>query len=362
MKIFLVIPTLKQGGAERVMSELANSFANSDNLQVHLVLLAKANDFYTLHENIIVHRLQFCGYNTIAKLISEFRTLIKLRKLIKKEKPVAILSFMEKYNILSIVAAMGLNIPVIVSDRSNPLKKIPKTISFLRKHTYRYAAGIIAQTKMAERIISKRTKNKNVTVIHNPARRITNNTFFSKEKIILNVGRLVPEKGQQYLIDMMMLCDNPDWQLVIAGDGPLKTELLKMINKKGLANRITLLGGVANVDEWLHKSSIFVFSSISEGFPNALVEAMAAGLPVVSFDCNAGPRDLINNGLNGFLVPEGDVERLANTVKMLMKDESLRTDIGGEAKKISAKLNVELIARQYLNFMHKSKVSYENRN
>src|SRR5690606_40073333 len=121
----------------------------------------------------------------------------------KTHKPDAVLSFMEKYNSFTILAAAFLGLQVFVSDRSNPLKKVPKTTEILRKFTYKYATGIIAQTQFAKDVLAAKTKNRNIRVIPNPVNEIQNYPDIAKEKLILNVGRLVPEKGQKYLIEAL---------------------------------------------------------------------------------------------------------------------------------------------------------------
>ena len=354
MKIFLVIPTLKQGGAERVMSELANQFAQKDNLKVHLVLLAKSNDFYKVDDTVIIHRLGFENKSKLNKIFSELATFKNLRKLLKTHKPDAVLSFMEKYNSFTILAAAFLGLQVFVSDRSNPLKKVPQTTETLRKFTYKYATGIIAQTQFAKDVLAAKTKNKNIRVIPNPVKEIQNYPDIAKEKLILNVGRLVPEKGQKYLIEAFSkINEKADWRVVILGDGPLRSELEEQVNALGLSNQVLLLGAVNNVDEWLAKASIFVFPSISEGFPNALAEAMSAGLPCVSFDCKTGPRDLIENYKNGILVEEKNVEELANSLQKLIDDPILRLRLGTQAIVIKEHLSSDKIAKCFYEFMMK---------
>ena len=352
MKIFLIIPTLKQGGAERVMSELANQFAQKDNLKVHLVLLAKSNDFYKVDDTVIIHRLGFENKSKLNKIFSELATFKNLRKLLKTHKPDAVLSFMEKYNSFTILAAAFLGLRLFVSDRSNPLKKVPQTTEILRKFTYKYATGIIAQTQFAKDVLVAKTKNKNIRVIPNPVKEIQNYPDIAKEKLILNVGRLVPEKGQKYLIEAFSkINEKADWRVVILGDGPLRNQLEEQVKILGLDKQVQFLGAVNNVDEWLAKASIFVFPSISEGFPNALAEAMSAGLPCISFDCNAGPKDVINNYKNGVLIEEKNVVEFTLALQQLMHSPDLRLQLGEQAIEIREQLSLEKIAEEYYKFM-----------
>ncbi len=347
MKIMLIIPTLSFGGAERVMSELATEFALQKNA-VQLVLLAKSNDCYKTHPTVQIHRLGFQNKGEFKKIIAEIETFWKLRRLLKREKPDAVLSFMEKYNVFVILATRGLGLKVFISDRSNPESAIPKHIDILRKLSYRYATGIIAQTSLAKEIIKRTTKNKNITVIPNPVKYVQRYPEIKRENIILNVGRLVPEKGQAYLLEAFKMLNNPKWRLIILGDGPLKNDLLGKAKQLQIDKQLIMPGAVSNVDEWLARASVFVLSSVSEGFPNSLLEAMAAGLPCVSFDCDAGPRDIIRNGVNGILVQTKNIQELADKINILINNPQLRSSMGKEAEKINEKLGISNVANAYI--------------
>jgi GalNAc-alpha-(1->4)-GalNAc-alpha-(1->3)-diNAcBac-PP-undecaprenol alpha-1,4-N-acetyl-D-galactosaminyltransferase len=350
-KMILVIPTLKQGGAERVMSELANEWANNGN-KVLLVLLVKSNIFYKLDSKVELVNLGLDINNTnrISKAINSFRIFLTLRKFIRRNNPDFVLSFIEKYNIFTLFSAAFLNVNTFVSDRNNPKIIISKKMELLKKLFYNNAKGIIAQTSLSKEILCTKTNHDNIRVIPNPVRYIDNTLKIKKEKIILNVGRLVPEKGQHYLIEMMSHLKNDEWKLIILGDGPLREKLQIQIDKLDLNNKVILMGSVSNVDEWYIKSSIFAFSSVSEGFPNALVEAMVSGLPSVSFDCDAGPRDILANNINGFLIPLYDVDMFKNVLQKLMDNVDLRNEIGLEAFKVSERLNIRKVAQEYLDF------------
>ncbi len=350
MRIFLVIPTLHQGGAERVMSELANTFITYPDIKVHLILLAKSSVFYTIHNEVIIHQLGFENKGRIKKVFAELRTFSKLRKLFKNLKPDTALSFMEKYNSFTILASLFTGTKVFVSDRSNPLKKQSLFIEILRKSTYKYAAGIIAQTELAKKVLQKKVKNKNIRVIPNPIKKVSLYPDIDRKKIIINVGRLVPEKGQRYLLEAYSKIMYIGWELIILGDGPLRKELEDQAKLLGITKNLYMPGAVNNVDEWLAKSSIFAFPSVSEGFPNALAEAMSAGLPCVSFDCEAGPRDIISDGENGFLVPLRDVDEFSNKINTLINNPHLRVLMGSHARTVREDFERSKVASEYLKF------------
>jgi len=349
MKIVLVIATMSHGGAERVMSELANNWSNRGH-EVILVLLAKGTRAYLLHKNIRVIELGFENPGILKRFFYELKVLFELRNFLRIESPDFVLSFMCKYNVFTLLSASFLNLNVYVSDRNNPKNKLPLIISVLRKLTYRYANGIVAQTSLAKETIEKQTGNKNIRVIANPLKNITLYPNITREKIILNIGRLDPQKGQKYLLEIFSKSDLVDWKLVILGSGNLLEPLQVQAKKLGIEDRVVFQGNVSDVDKWLARSSIFAFTSLYEGFPNALAEAMAAGLPSISFDCDTGPRELIKNEDNGFLVPLGDVKTFMYKINLLAEDSNIRNKLGSNAMNIRYNLKVDFIAEKYLEF------------
>ncbi|MFW5983047.1 MAG: glycosyltransferase family 4 protein [bacterium] len=353
MKIFLIRSSLIHGGAERVITELANEFAKNKH-EVHMVILAVSEDFYSLHPEIKIHRLGFLNKGALKKQFAELKTFFKLRELLKTERPDASLSFGPKYNILTILASSFLGLKIFVSDRSNPRKKIDWHIDLVRRLTYRFANGVIAQTSLAKKLQERTTGNKNIKVIPNPVKEVKLYPEIKCEKIILNVGRLVPEKGQKFLLEAFKNLNVSDWKLVILGDGPLRGDLENQAKKLQIENKVIMPGAVNNVDEWLAKASIFAFPSVSEGFPNALLEAMAAELPCVSFDCDAGPRDIITDGENGFLVELYDVEAFSNKLEQLTNSIVHRQKIGYSAKQYAKRFNIRDISEAFLGFITKN--------
>jgi len=152
------------------------------------------------------------------------------------------------------------------------------------------------------------------------------------------------------LLEAFAIINPKDWRLIILGDGPLRKDLENMAKKLGIQDKVQFMGTVINVDVWLNKASIFAFPSLWEGFPNALAEAMAAGLPVVSFDCPTGPSDLIKNGENGYLIDMKDTNNFAKKLKLLIENEDLRVQLSKEAIHVASELNSEKISNLYLNF------------
>ncbi len=349
MKILLITPSLKHGGAERVISLLANQWAALGH-EIHLVILVKSHPFYQLDKSIITHELNFVNSGRISQITNGLNVFIKLRKLYSTVNADFVLSFITKYNLLSLSASYFTSQRVFVSDRNSPELPLSWPVKILKKIAYSRASGIIAQTQLARKIIKKETGNQNIQVIKNPVKEIVISNSIQKEKIILNIGSLHPQKGQKYLLEAFSKLQNKHWRLVILGEGLLRGKLEQYAFQLGIADKVEMPGVVQDIDTWLAKASIFAFSSQYEGFPNALAEAMASGLPCVSFDCDTGPSDMIIDGKNGFLVPTNDIEQFSMKIQYLIDAPEIREIISSEAKKIASRLHISKIANQYLEF------------
>ena len=257
---------------------------------------------------------------------------------------------MNKYNIFTLFSLLFTKIKVFVSERDSPTEKIPLITAFLRDKIYCKADGVISQTSESKVFIEGNTGNNNVVAIPNPIKKVTKLHTGEKKNVILNVGRLVHKKGQKYLVDAFSKLKNKNWRLVFVGDGPLKKDLVQQVHELGLTDRVEFRGFEKDVATWYKSSKVFAFPSILEGFPNALAEAMSYGMACVSFDCKTGPRDIINDGVNGYLVEEGNVEVLVSRLDELMGDDSLIHQFSEKAFGINKRLNETIICDSYLKF------------
>ena len=355
-KICLVIPSLQAGGMERVMSELAGYFASRRDSEQHLILYGITREiFYPVPESIRIHKPSF-RFNDTWRLFYTLRTLWFLRSTIKKINPDSILSFGEYWNNFLLLSIFGLKYPAFVSDRSQPDKSLGWLHDTLRHWLYPRAKGLILQTEKAKEIYLSKNKHPNIAVIGNPIKNFdTNNVPSEREKNVLMVGRLIKTKHQDKLIEMFAKVSPPEWKLVIVGYDHLKQQNMKRL--KGLAKdldvekRVVFMGKMDNIEEIYSKSSIFAFTSSSEGFPNVIGEAMASGLPVVSFNCVAGPSEIINDGLDGFLVPLFDYMLFESKLALLMRDENLRDKLGSNGRESIRKFSGEKICKAFYKFI-----------
>jgi GalNAc-alpha-(1->4)-GalNAc-alpha-(1->3)-diNAcBac-PP-undecaprenol alpha-1,4-N-acetyl-D-galactosaminyltransferase len=346
----MVIPTLRAGGAERVMSLLANEWVSLGH-DVHLVVLKDAEVFYVLDSRVAVHRLDFVSDGSrINKVLGELVTLIKLYRSLRQIRPDFVLSFLVTSNVLTLIVGRFLKTHVFVSERSSPSRKAPFFIDLLRKFTYPFANGIIVQTNAAYKQISETVCNNNIVVIPNPVGEIVRTEDRVREKVILTVGRLIDLKGHDYLLRAFAKMNLQDWKLVILGEGPNRKVLEDLAVSLGVNNRLEMPGQVSNVASWYDRSSIFVLTSLSEGFPNALLEAMSFGIPCISFDCVSGPSDLIEHQVNGLLLPVRDVAGLSYWLQVLATDAALRNNLASAGMTKTRRYALKTVSNEYLQF------------
>jgi glycosyltransferase involved in cell wall biosynthesis len=355
-KICLVIPSLQAGGMERVMSELAGYFASRSEIESHLILYGITREiFYPVPCNIIIHYPSFV-FNNRWRFVYTLKTLIFLRRKIKELDPDSILGFGEYWNNFLLLSVLGLKYPVFVSDRSQPDKSLGWFHNKLRHWLYPGAKGLILQTEKAKEIYLSKNKHHNIAVIGNPIRSFDNGRISGeREKQVLMVGRLIKTKHQDKLIEMFAKVSPPDWKLIIVGYDHLKQQnekrLQELAHNLNIEQRVVFSGKQDNVGEIYSKSSIFAFTSSSEGFPNVIGEAMASGLPVVAFDCVAGPSEMITDGYDGFLIPLYNYELFQSRMAELMRDEKLRKRLGINAKENIKKFSNEKLCDAYYKFI-----------
>lgn len=341
------------------MSEIANYISQKDSIEVHMILYGISREiFYPISSRIIVHRPLFV-FRQSFKFFCTLRTLFYLRKTVVKISPLSILSFGELWNSFVLLALLGLNYPVYISDRCQPVRIYSRFHTILRRTLYPKATGIIAQTEIAKTIIYNLLRHKNIKVIGNPVRDIQPVNLVRKENIVLTVGRLIDTKHHDKLIEMFLKISKPGWKLIIVGYDHLKQnnseKLRTIITNNNAQDSVLLEGRQADVDTYYLRSRVFAFTSSSEGFPNVIGEAMAARLPVVAFDCVAGPSELIEDGKTGYLVPLFDYEQFLNKLQVLMNDPGLRKEFGLNAKTSIKRYSVHKIGEEFLNFITNSK-------
>lgn len=357
--VCMIIPSLQAGGMERVMSELANYFAETKVAEFHIVLYGKGRRvFYPLSETINTHTPEW-EFDNRKRTSHTIKTMFYIRKTIKSINPDTILSFGEYWNSFVLMSLLGTGYRLFIADRCSPEKDLGILHEWLRRWLYPGAAGIVAQTKTAQRIYVQKKLNKNIRVIGNPVREITEKNSPSENAgntgIILSVGRLIDTKHHDRLIDMFKHVNPGGWKLIIAGGDAIKQNGMKRLQRKileeDLTDSVELTGTVSDIDTLYRKSDIFAFTSSSEGFPNVIGEAMSAGLPIVSYDCVAGPGEMVEDGKNGYLVDLFDDQKFESRLRQLIENEDLRKKMGAKSKDLIKKYRRDKIADKYFEFI-----------
>lgn len=353
MNILFCINTMAKGGAERVVSNLSSYLVKNNNVAI-LTLFGEKSE-YKLNNSV---KLKTIGeFKNIPGKLNRFVLKIKRYiEVVKEYKPDIIISFLPTSTTYSLIVGKLFNIPTIVSIRNDPkqiydnrLKKIVMNI------TFKLASGFVFQTEEAKKYFDKKIQKKSI-IISNPI----NEEFIVKpyngvrEKIIVNVGRLEKQKNQRLLITAFSKLDKKynDYKLYIYGEGSLKEDLKELIRELNLEYKVFLVGKTENLKDNIYKASLFVLSSDFEGMPNALMEAMALGIPCISTDCPCGgPKFLIDDGCNGYLVPVGDSEQLKLKMEELLSDSEKQKIFSESANKICSRLNPEKINEKWEKYI-----------
>ena len=321
MKIIYLLASLGSGGAERVVSLLANRMCE-DGHDIQIVCLKYNDVYYTLHDKIKVVAATEHASNRIMELFW-------LRKYIQKEKPDVVIPFTEGVYCFTILALLGTRIPIIASERLDPAAmSLPRKI--LKRLLLPYADWLVVQTESIKAYFPKRIQKK-TSVIYNPVNDeafenpcMDSRVQSSKQNRIISVARLYPQKNQKMMIEAFAkIADEfPDWQLVIFGEGPLRSSLELIVKSLQLDGRVLLPGRTEHVVEELRKSKIFCLSSDYEGMSNSMIEAICVGLPIVTTNVS-GVKELVDDNINGFVVECGDIDRMCSALSTLMGNESL---------------------------------------
>lgn len=346
-KVLFIINRLGGGGAERVAQLLASSIDNSD-YSVKVLCVSKFEREYD-HGSLNVEYLNSDGVP-----LSKFQRIKAIRKYLKKDKPDVVIAFEYFINMDVIIATRGLKLKVIVSERNDPAQqKDRKLVNFLRDYLYRKADALVCQTPDAKAYFSEKVQ-RHAVIIPNPVKSGLPQWSGEDSKKIINFCRLEKQKNLPLLInafERIYAADN-GLELYIYGDGKEKESLQKFIDSKGLEKAVHLCAAVNNIHEIAAGCRLFVSSSDYEGLSNSMLEAMAMGMPVICTDCPCGgARMVIENGVNGILVPVGDETALVNAMQSVLSDKIFAKKIADKAKQISEELSQTKIAEKWYELL-----------
>ena len=353
MKIAFVTRSLAGGGAERVVSVLASRIANVNCEKVFVISVIEDLVTYPLDEKVC----HIGNKSSIRRKIPRvFQRYMFLKREIKRIQPDVIISFCTQLNIYSILACGDYGEKLIISERSDPNNDpVQAYVRALRNIIYRRNITAVFQTPEAQKYFAKIIKG-TTTVIQNPIKEgLPLRYEGTRGKKIVTVARLEAAKNLGLLIRAFSdVCkEYPEYNLEIYGEGPERGNLELLIEKLKMQDKIFLMGFVDDVHEKIKNATCFVLSSNYEGISNAMIESMALGIPTVCTDCPiGGSRMQIIHGINGFLVPVGDKEALANAMKNIISDKALQNKISIESTKIRNRLSAEKITEQWLELIY----------
>lgn len=352
-KIVFYIAGLQRGGAERVLSNLANFFSWSG-YEVTVFTDCFLEKEYALDARI---RREKVGYEpTGRRLTDAVKRIAVLRDAYRRVSPDVVVSFIGKANIRAILASPGTGIPVVVSVRNLPEKEYrTAALRLLAKTLFGFAAGVVFQTREARDWFGARVR-KRAVILPNFLQESVMRPRYEGERQneIVAVGRLVKAKNHRLLLQAFaqIAGEFPDTVLRIYGDGAERGALEQDIARQGLQRRAFLMGDCEAIPDRICRARLFVLPSDYEGMPNALLEAMALGLPVIASDCPCGgPRAVIRNGENGILVQTGDVAALSGAMRRLLSDPAFADRLGRCASRIQEELAPERVSRAWQTYL-----------
>jgi GalNAc-alpha-(1->4)-GalNAc-alpha-(1->3)-diNAcBac-PP-undecaprenol alpha-1,4-N-acetyl-D-galactosaminyltransferase len=362
MRIMLAITAMTAGGAERVAATMLNYWAGTSNRVALLTIYSTQNDFYYLDSR--VHRIAL-GQNRATRNWWEFvadnlQRVKQIRAAIRAFRPDVVISFLDITNIRVLLAAVGLDVPIVVEEHIDPRQNsIGRVAGCLRRLLYPRAHRLVVLTPAILGWACGIVERDAVCVIPNPVSEQFCRCGTAEPKDPLTVvamGRMELQKGFDLLLAAFARCvqKHPTWQLRIFGEGSQRPRLAGLAASLRIADRVRLEDTVREPEKVLRRSSLFVLSSRFEGFPMVLLEAMATGLPVVSFDCPTGPREMIRDGVDGVLVPPGDTEALASVMTRLMGNESERRRLGSRATEVVERFGLARVMAMWDELLEKA--------
>jgi len=366
MQLAFVIYSLQAGGAERVLSIMANHWSGkSQKITVITLDDGSQPSFYDIDYRVQQVSLDVAAAskNGFVGILNNFRRIYKLRRAIRAAQPDTIISFMTETNVLTLIATIGVRTPVIVTEHTDPWTAlVPGIWSKLRLWLYHRASRVVVLNQRAREFFDKSPGIKtmvmpNPVVIETEKKPDDLNHAVTSEHFIVAMGRLSPEKCFDLLIRAYsrLAAEYSDWNLVILGEGVERDSLEALRDELGLGDRVKLPGTIRYPHVVLKRADMFVSSSELEGFPMALCEALACGLPVIATEYHSAVRDIVEDGHNGILVPPGDEETLAATMIRLIEDPRERDRLTTNSVEIGLRFSVKVVMERWEQLLEEVK-------
>lgn len=351
MRLLLHTSRFGLGGAQRVLALLARGWADRG----WPVALATFDEPSTRPYFALPEEVEFWPLGAAAGGPRPWRSWLRVRRLrhaMRRFAPDVVVGFQPTANVHALLAARGLNVPVVVSERNDPAQfRLRAWGRGARRVVYPRAARIVAQTQRAADALPPSLKDK-ISIIPNPVVAPMPLGAFRSElprPTLLAVGRLAAQKGFDRLIEAFarVATRHPAWTLAILGEGPQRPQLEALRRRAGLERRVRLLGASPDVASHLHAADAFALTSRFEGFPNALLEALAAGVPTLAVDCPSGPREIVRHDVDGLLIPDHPPEALVAGLDRLLGDADLRRRLASRAPEVLQRFSLPRVLAQW---------------
>jgi GalNAc-alpha-(1->4)-GalNAc-alpha-(1->3)-diNAcBac-PP-undecaprenol alpha-1,4-N-acetyl-D-galactosaminyltransferase len=334
-------------GAQQVVGQLLTHWTERGDAPALITFQSVATDRVSVPATVERHVIGGTGASHARwqAIVANLRRLMRLRRAIREAHVRTVVSFMTATNVLTIMAALGLGVRIVVSERNDPLRQsVGRAWELLRGLVYRIAWRVTANTKAALHAMSTYVAPHRLALVPNPLRPDSGSPAISTEPpFVLAAGRLHAQKNCQILLKAFAKADLQGWRLRILGDGPERDKLVALAAALGLADRLDLLGHVADPFPHYRAARIFVMASDYEGSPNALWEAMSTGLPTVISDNIVGALELVKANQHTTDFPSGDDSTLATVLTTLARDGEMCTRIGRAADLITRQFSVAIV-------------------
>jgi GalNAc-alpha-(1->4)-GalNAc-alpha-(1->3)-diNAcBac-PP-undecaprenol alpha-1,4-N-acetyl-D-galactosaminyltransferase len=358
VRIILALSTLAAGGAERVVAELANAWAQRGWSVAVLTISDASADHYVLHPRVerIALNLIWDSFGIWESARSSIRRSLMLRRAVLRFRPDVAVSFIEQNNVRLLAALLFTGIPAIVSERIDPrYHHVGRAWNLARRLLYPLASAVVVQTRPVAIWAGRFVARNRVQVIPNFVRKLPPPPAHADRDaaLILAVGRLSRQKGFDLLIRAFRESGARErgMRLVIFGQGPEEASLRTLAGNLGVDDVVELPGVVAEPERWMAQAAIYVLPSRYEGFPNALLEAMAMGCAAIAADCPSGPGEIIQDQENGILVAPEDVSALAAAMRRLISDRVLRERLGRKAIEVRDRYSMQAVIERWENLI-----------
>jgi glycosyltransferase involved in cell wall biosynthesis len=352
-----------------VIAELANAFVAAGDEVGVLTLSHPGSDHYVLYPRVkrIALDVIWNSTNPWESVRSNLRRAHMIRRAVKGFRPDCVVSFIEQTNVRLLAALLGTGIPVIVSERIDPRRhQVGRAWALARRLFYPAARCVVVQTPSVAGWAKGVVGAHKVRVIPNFVRNLpaAPDSATRRADEILAVGRLDRQKGFDVLLRAFAQSGLAEegLRLVILGEGPERPSLAALAQDLGVAAAVEMPGVVPDPERWMARCAFYVLPSRYEGFPNALLEAMAMGCAVIAADCDSGPRELVRHGENGLLVPVADVAALAQALRELALNPSLRACLGHAAQAVRARYAKAAIVAEWRNLIEEVTAVQNNQN